>query len=250
MQRRVKAPLLLVMSRAIIKGLVSEYLKLGGSQKFVDSLPSGYSMSVEARLRSELRKLKETTVTNKVAFVPNEIQKTDNEDSNGISIETSKQEQSAFNGDLISDYPVSLHPVYLARKTQFLKACSLKMQLNELPPTQEKEAFELQWQIWKCFAAVDDVTYKLNYWKENKRFLEDGPTEDFSDLSQSELVQRRNTLRSNASNRSKTILKMEQQLLTVPETKKLKIKDKLLKKREQLRQIQLQIEVLDGMIKK
>ncbi len=249
MQRRLKAPLLLVMSKAIIKGLISEYLKLGGSQKFVDNLPSGYSMSVEARLRSELRKIKQTTVANKVTFIPKEIQKTDNEDSIGISIASLKKEETAFS-DLISEYPVSLHSVYLARKTQFLKACSLKMQLNELPPTQEKEAFELQWQIWKCFAEVDDATYKLNHWKENKRVLEDGPTEDFSDLSQSELVQRRNTLRSNASNRSKTILKMEQQLLTVPETKKLKLKDKLLKKREQLRQIQLQIEVLDVMIKK
>ncbi len=243
------------MSRVIIKGLVSEYLKLGGSQKFVDSLPSGYSISVEARLRSELRKLKKTTVANKVAFVPNEIQKTDNEGSNGISIAALKKEETAFS-DLISEYPVSLHSVYLARKTQFLKACSLKIQLNELPPAQEKEAFDLQWQIWKCFATVDDATYKLNYWKENRRVLEDGPTEDFSGLSQSELVQRRNTLRSNASNRSRTILKMEDKLSCLQEKGEngkqntLKIQDKLLKKREQLRQIQLQIEVLDGMIKK
>ncbi len=237
------------MSRKIIKQLIAEYLANGGSQKFIDSLPSGYSMSVEARLRRALRKLKKITVTNKVVFVTNENKNTDNEHSNGISIGTADKEQTAFS-DLISEYPVSLHSVYLDRKTQFLKACSLKMQLNELPPVKEKEAFELQWQIWKCFAAVDDATYKLNYWKENRRILEDETNEDFSKLSQSELVQRRNTLRSNASNRSRTILKIEKQLLSVPEAKKLKLKDKLLKKREELRSIQLQIKMLDGMIKK
>lgn len=54
-------------------------------------------------------------------------------------------------GDLISQYPVELHPTYQKRMEVWLKACSLKMQLNEVSilPTNEKQ------DIWDSFQVVE-----------------------------------------------------------------------------------------------
>lgn len=232
------------MSRAIFKALVKEYLDNGGSKSFLSTLPVGYSLQTEAKLRVALRVLKQQ---NTLRAQANSIRTPPN-DTNSGQTAPSVEKKTTFK-DFITDYPVVLHTTYLQRKQKFLAACSLKVRLNALAPTEEDKAFSLQRQILSCFAIVDAANEKLEYWQKHKKILEDDASEDFSMLSQAQLVQRRNTLRSNASNRSKTILKMEKQLTAAPANKKLRLQDKLFKKRNELRAIENQIKQLGAMIK-
>lgn len=228
------------------KNLIAEYLEKGGSKSFIAKLSTVYSLQNEAKLRFELKRLKpvsseETPQTEPVMVSP--------EETVVPLTETIVSEAKTLNNiGLISEYPLQLHSVYSERKQQFIKACSLKMQLNALPSGEELKAFELQKQIISCFDFIDDANKQLEYYREFKRIL---PTEnkvDFSTLSPTELFKKRNTLRSNISNRLKTIEKLQKELETAPLKTKLRLQDKLSKKLEELEVIKLQVDELTNLI--
>ncbi len=216
------------------KQLIDEYLALGGSQSFIDRLPAVYSLSSEAKIRREIRLLKEKRIVSQ-----------DSEPAVGKNTTNDKKDKPY---DYISDYPVQLHGMYLQRKAMFLKCCSLKQQLNGIDANDVDTALRLQLQIWKLFQFVDLANKHLEYYREHKRILPQKTEVDFSQLTAPQLVQKRLTLRSNIANRKKTIAKLQEQLLTANDSNKLRLRDKLSGKIEQLEEMNLQIKKLDQLL--
>lgn len=221
------------------KELIKEFLNKGGSPSFIDKLSPIYSLQNEAKLRFELRKLapKKAIVKNS-ASSPSTL--VDNAESNA--------KITLNDVGFISEYPVELHPLYIERKQKFIAACSLKIRLNTILDNDVKEAYKLQQLIEKCFDVIDKANYILNHYREYKRILPLETKADFSKLKKTELVQRRNTIRSNISNRSKTIEKLREQVSEATPKNKLRLQSKLTQKLEQLEELKLQIDELDKLI--
>lgn len=229
-------------AKEIYKQLIKEYLSRGGSPSFIDKLSPIYSLQNEAKLRFELRKL-----TPKVAFLKtNIVKKETNVSKSEINVANTKT--TLNNVGFISEYPVELHPLYIERKQKFIAACSLKIRLNTILDSNVKEAYKLQQLIEKCFDVIDKANYILNHYREYKRILPLETKADFSKLKKTELVQRRNTIRSNISNRTKTIEKLREQVSQANSKNKLRLQSKLTQKLEQLEELKLQIDELDKLI--
>ena len=122
-----------------------------------------------------------------------------------------EKKKSIFS-DLITQYPLELHPVYKQRYEYWLEACSLKMQLNELHYTEEDKAYTIQNKLIKVLELLDKCHKSLSYYQEFKRVLPLETKEDYSSLSPMELLTKRNNLRSGITKRKATILKMEKEL--------------------------------------
>lgn len=166
--------------------------------------------------------------------------------------------------NLIADYPVALHGVYRAKREAWLRACSLKLSLNAVPMEEEDKARELQRQLWQLFSAMDNYDVVLQYWRDHKKILEP-QKEDYSRLTPVELVQRRNTLRSNIVSREKSLAKWEEQV----KSEELKVKseglsvkseggmsgrslwvlqEKIARKREEVEQMKLQVKEIEKLM--
>lgn len=223
------------------KKLISDYLDLGGSQRFIDKLPKMYSLQNEAKIRAELRKLKQRIPnTNEIKETRGIVKKaTVQNNSKNIVI---KPDSSLNDIGLISEYPVELHPIYLERRNKWIEACSLKIQLNDVAIENETEALELQLEIHKRIDFVDTANKELLHYKTYKRLLPKDVENNFTTLTEVELLKKRNNLRSNISNRKKTIEKIKISLSKATDKNKLKLTDKLSQKLEQLEEFKIQVD--------
>ncbi len=122
------------------------------------------------------------------------------------------------------------------------------MQLNEVDADDDTAAYKLQKQIIECFNVVDKANETLNHYRKFKRVLPQKNTVDFSNLSQSEMIQQRNRLRSNISNRQRTIKKLQKELENSADKDKVRLSSKLTQKIEQLKNFKLQVAELDRLI--
>lgn len=229
------------------KKLISDYLALGGSQRFIDKLPKLYSLQNEAKIRTELRKLKQHPIKTSEAKETPEIVEITTAENNSKNI-VIKPDSSLNDIGLISEYPVELHPVYLERRNEWIKACSLKIQLNNVAIKDEEEAFKLQLEIYKSINIVDAANKELLHYKTYKRLLPKDIKNDFSTLTEVELLKKRNNLRSNISNRKRTIEKIKISLSKATDKNKLKLTDKLSSKLEQLEKFQIQVDNINKLL--
>ena len=159
--------------------------------------------------------------------------------------------------DLIADYPVALHGVYRAKREAWLRACSLKLSLNQVPMEEEDKAREIQRQLWQLFSAMDNYDVVLQYWRDHKKILEP-QKEDYSRLTPVELVQRRNTLRSNIVSREKSLAKWEAQARSEELSVKSEggmsgrslwvLQEKIARKREEVAQMKLQVKEVEKLL--
>jgi len=118
--------------------------------------------------------------------------------------------RKVFN-DFIADYPVELHKVFRRRWGLWMEACSLKVQLGDLDPKDEDEAFELQWKIWVCFREFDQCQKVLKHYREHKRIMPLETETDFEGMSELEIYKHRDNLRAEYKSRLHTLnLKREQ----------------------------------------
>ena len=145
---------------------------------------------------------------------------------------------------------MALHGVYRAKQEAWLRACSLKLTLNAVPMEDEVKACEIQRQLWQLFETMDNCDVMLQYWRDHKKILEP-VQEDYSLLTPMELVQRRNTLRSNIVSREKSLAKWEEQAkseegMTVRSLWVLN--EKIAKKREEVEQMRLQVKEIEALI--
>ncbi len=209
--------------------MLTEYERLGGN---LQGVPRFYSLENEAKLRREMSKL-----ANK------QISKLENKQISKLENEPNR---------LISDYPQTLHPVYLAKKNHWLQACSLKLQLNALPAHQESQARALQQQLWHLFEEMDACDTVLDYWSKHKRILSSpAPTQEeaLDKLSPTQLVQRLHTLRSNIVSREKSLIKWRLQAAE-SEEENFTLTEKIFRKTEELEQLKLLVKTIEKKIEK
>ena len=239
--------------RAQYRQLVGDLERLGGDLRGV---PRYYSLEAEAKVRRLIKERQggESPRTNsgepprakdkgELPFAPT---------AGGGEPPRGGAPPQANSGaaDLIADYPVALHGVYRAKREAWLCACSLKLTLNAIPMEEEGKARELQRQLWQLFSAMDNYDVVLQYWRNHKKILEP-QKEDYSRLTPVELVQRRNTLRSNIVSREKSLAKWEEQArsgegMTVRSLWVLQ--EKIARKREEVEQMKLQVKEVEKLL--
>ena len=251
--------------RAQYRQLVGELERLGGDLRGV---PRYYSLEAEAKVRRLIKERQgsgggeppRTKDKGELPFAP-----TAGGEQGGESPQTNKEggaqggepPRASGGADLIADYPVALHGVYRAKREAWLRACSLKLTLNAIPMEEEDKARELQRQLWQLFSAMDNYDVVLQYWRNHKKILEP-QKEDYSCLTPMELVQRRNTLRSNIVSREKSLAKWEEQV----KSEELRVKseggksgrslwvlnEKIARKREEVAQMKLQVKEVEKLL--
>jgi len=217
------------------KRLLIEYERLGGN---LQGVPRFYSLENEAKLRREMSKLTNLPMSQSAPEPP----KGDNP-----KIDKSANRQI---DKLISDYPQTLHPVYLAKKNHWLKACSLKLSLNALPADQESQARTLQQQLWQLFEEMDACDTVLDHWLKYKRILlpaNSTQEEALDKLSPTQLVQRLHTLRSNIVSREKSLIKWRLQAAE-SEGENFTLIEKIFRKTEELKQLKLLVKTIEKKI--
>jgi hypothetical protein len=148
------------------------------------------------KLKYELSKHKDDVSS----FTPLQIVK-EKKENTAITLH---KEPPAYKPVLISDFPVALHPVYIQQKNDFAIACSLKIQLNNLPAEDEETALKLCLEIDRLFNAIELAWKKLDHYTAHKTILE-VQTNDFSGLTPAQQIQRRNTKRSNLTKAKKRL---------------------------------------------
>nr|DAI09087.1 MAG TPA: hypothetical protein [Caudoviricetes sp.] len=236
--------------RAQYRQLVGDLERLGGDLRGV---PRYYSLEAEAKVRRLIKERQggggEPPRANRES--PRTKDKGELPFAPTVGGEQGKRE------DLIADYPVALHGVYRAKREAWLLACSLKLTLNAIPMEEEGKARELQRQLWQLFSAMDNYDVVLQYWRDHKKILEP-QKEDYSRLTPVELVQRRNTLRSNIVSREKSLAKWEEQA----RSEELRVKseggksgrslwvlqEKIARKREEVEQMKLQVKEVEKLL--
>ena len=217
------------------KRLLTEYERLGGN---LQGVPRFYSLENEAKLRREMSKLANLPMSQLAPEPPK-----------GDNPKIDKSENRQID-KLISDYPQTLHPVYLAKKNHWLKACSLKLSLNALPADQESQARTLQQQLWHLFEEMDACDSILDHWSKYKRILSSSaPTqeEELDKLSPTQLVQRLHTLRSNIVSREKSLIKWRLQAAE-SEGENFTLAEKIFRKTEELEQLKLLVKTIEKKI--
>lgn len=228
--------------KAQYRELVNELERLGGDLRGV---PRYYSLEAEAKVRRLIKeRSSQPTCTPESQSPP-----TSGEPSQGGE-PPQKSGEPAKKADFIADYPVALHGVYRAKQEAWLRACSLKLSLNQVPIEEETKACELQRQLWQLFEAMDNYDVVLQYWRDHKKILEP-QKEDYSQLTPVELVQRRNTLRSNIVSREKSLAKWEEQVKNeegMSSRSLWVLKEKIARKREEVEQIKLQVKEIEGLM--
>lgn len=149
----------------------------------------------------------------------------------------------------ISYYPPELHEVYLNRIKTFLKACSLKVQLNALDENDTLKSLEFQNEIWELFEANDNCWKILNHYEHTKQVLPVKSKSDFSELSPQKRVKKLHQLYANRSKRAKTILKMKNKLKVLEEgVSRRRLEYRINKKLAELQQMDLDIDKLKELI--
>jgi len=226
--------------RAQYRQLVRELERLGGDLRGV---PAYYSLEAEAKVRRLIKERQggggeppRAKDKGELPFAP--------------TVGGEQGGEQAKREDLIADYPVALHGVYRAKREVWLRACSLKLTLNAIPMEEEDKARELQRQLWQLFEAMDNYDVVLQYWRDHKRILEP-VREDYSRLTPVELVQRRNTLRSNIVSREKSLAKWEEQAKReegMSGRSLWVLQEKIARKREEVEQMKLQVKEIEKLM--
>ena len=239
--------------RAQYRQLVGELERLGGDLRGV---PRYYSLEAEAKVR-RLIKERQGGAPPRGGEPPQGGEPPRTKDKGELPFAPTVGGEQAKREDLIADYPVALHGVYRAKREAWLRACSLKLTLNAVPMEEEDKAREIQRQLWQLFSAMDNYDVVLQYWRNHKKILEP-QKEDYSQLTPVELVQRRNTLRSNIVSREKSLAKWEEQV----KSEELRVKseggksgrslwvlqEKIARKQEEVAQMKLQVKEVEKLL--
>ena len=205
--------------------LLEEFLSAGGNSRIAESLKN-FSLQNYAKLKYEYKRLG--------AIHQHETLKEPLKEESG-NPKTEPLKRKVFN-DLISDYPVELHPAYRRRWDLWMQACSLKMQLNKIPETETESALEIQMKIYRCFLDFDQCQKVLKHYREHKRIMPLEAETDFEGMSELEIYKHRDNLRALITRRKQTINKMENSL-PAPEDPEYKSRLHTLNlKREQLQE--------------
>jgi len=120
-------------------------------------------------------------------------------------------ERPKFIGEIMQ-YPVELHSTYNETESLWFKYCSLKLELNQVPPSEEKLALEIQDKIIDLFKRFDICKKILDHYLLHKHILPTESKRDFKNLTLLQLDQERRNIESLICRRRQTIKKMEEAL--------------------------------------
>lgn len=166
-----------------------------------------------------------------------------------LSIVDKSPEKAVTTKKPISAYPKELHEIYQLRINSFLRASSLKVELNAVPEDDELSALELQTEIWKQLEVNKKCWQILDHYDTTGQVLPTKSTTDFSKLSPMEMVKQRQRLYVNVSKRKKTIENIELQISEEDKPGKIeRLKSKLFQKKYELQELQNDIDKLSNLI--
>lgn len=166
-----------------------------------------------------------------------------------LSIVDKSPEKAEITKKPISAYPKELHEIYQLRINSFLRASSLKVELNAVPEDDELSALELQTEIWKQLEVNKKCWQILDHYDTTGQVLPTKSTTDFSKLSPMEMVKQRQRLYVNVSKRKKTIENIELQIAEEDKPGKIeRLKSKLFQKKSELQELQNDIDKLSNII--
>lgn len=178
--------------------LLQEYIAKGGDLKHSKSFKQ-FSLQNFAKLKYELKKLGDPTPKEEIKPPP-------------PTPEKAKTYRPKPFDDLILEYPPALHSIFKKRWEVWLEACSLKIQLGNIPEKEPQKAFDIQWKIYQCFQELDQCQTILNHYREHKRIMPTKTQKDLSIMSEMELFKHRNNLRTLITRRKQTINLLEKNL--------------------------------------
>lgn len=205
-----------------------------------------YNATFHQKLKYELSKFKEIEVE-QTNFTEVSATKTTSEPtptqtkSREITLDIDVSPKPTYKPARLNQYPLELHPVFIQQKTDYYTACTLKIQLNNLPAEAEEEALKLCIEIERLFDSIENAWQQLDYYTENKLVLK-VKTTDFTDLTPAQLLQRRTLKRSSISKLKKRIANSNT-ALTKATTKPLKTKLEVKLGRDNEKLIQLKTDV-------
>lgn len=196
------------------------------------------------KLKFELRKIQHQKPALKYKPVAREIKKNDR-----VKVEDSP-EKRVITSKPISAYPVELHDVYKLRIQTFLKAATLKIQLNKVEEDEWETALELQSEIWELLQKNQKCWGILEHYDATGQILPTKSKRNFSNLSAQARVNERQRLYVRVSKRRRTIENMEADFSKeTNEAKKGRLQKNILKKKKQLQHLQNDIDALSKLIK-
>lgn len=157
---------------------------------------------------------------------------------------TNNQKPTSFYFYRLNELHVDLHPLSQQQRANFQKAISLKLQLNQLHPSEEGAALSLCIEIEDLFDSIETAQKVLKHYVEHKVVLNIAPR-NYSSLTAAQLIQSRNNKRISVSKSKKKVLIIENNLgqnLSKSETTKQvialeKAKSKLLEHELDLQQL-------------
>lgn len=218
---------------------VKIYEKLGKDKVLLRSFQFRQSVFNLRKLKYELSRLKEVNQQKVKQSVVHE------------NPDVSKSpENKSISSKPISEYPVELHDIYKLRIQTFLKAATLKLELNKVNVDDWETALSIQEEIWELFRKNTKCWKILEHYDETGQILPTKSKNDFSKLSPQERVNERQRLYVNVSKRRKTIEKMvreydEEKNDALRES----LQNKILEKKKQLQHLQNDIDELSKLIK-
>jgi hypothetical protein len=121
-----------------------------------------------------------------------------------------KVEKRTYKEVLINQLPVELHPLYIEQKANFAKACSLKIQLNDLQPHEiDHKALGIILEIEGLFESINNTWEILDYYLDYKVVLE-VKNEDYSTFTAMDLLKKEKSLRSSLTRQKQRLNKLEE----------------------------------------
>lgn len=135
---------------------------------------------------------------------------------------------------MFHDLPADLRPELLKKNQAFAEMCMLKIQLNELAPEKEREAFTIQVKIAELQKTRDLCWKKLDYWLEH-RSVPEPEVVDFASLTPEQKVKRQQLLFASISKLKSRVNEYQTKLATdLPVKTKASLERKLLKSKTNL----------------
>lgn len=194
------------------------------------------------KLKYELGKFRESTKTKignpVIKEKPQKLKKVNRQPK------TNTQKSTSFYFYRLNELHVDLHSLSQQQRANFQKAISLKLQLNQLHPSEEGAALSLCIEIEDLFDSIETAQKVLKHYVEHKVVLNIAPR-NYSSLTAAQLIQTRNNKRISVSKYKKKVENFENDLgqnLSKSETTKQaialeKAKSKLLEHELDLQQL-------------
>lgn len=224
------------------------YLQLGGIDKNV-KLYRSPTLPNRAKLQGMVKKLEEKSKgilppAPVPVVAPKEEEREPEAEQQTIVNSTPHHALLGF----ISDYPEELHASYKKAFESWLNACSLKLKLNRIPVQEEKQAYEIQREMYATMQDFDQAKKALDYYKENRSILPTEFKEDLTGKTDLELDRRLRSLRSQITRRAQTIASKTEELPPQDHPKYQARISALNKKTEELEVYRLEVREIERII--